>query len=1505
MLSARKKILLLLAIVAFFLILLAVIFGILFLKPQVTQGQVFESQIVRSGQIVAGRPVEWIAVVNLKELEENSRFLKLPESAQNITVKVVTEKEKDIALQKLSEVRLAMDSRSSLTGDKNIFTASLLPSVEKALIGFLHKLKDALNFNLIDQGKDKFYNVLTKIKRGDYAEVRYLTEAPEIIEKTAENGKEITIKTSQELGYQNVLAYAKIDELFDIAAKKSIEIKWVNNGNQRVDFTAHDLNGNGKIDYVEWTVPHLSEQKYNIIYISKAEKLDSEKNFIKDVYNEVRAQDNNWENFTGGQYVRVTFERVLDSTKDNTIYAKPADIGSPPVSVEVYPVYEDADGSQAEGPLVATFENIDHEGIYRVLLTNLQTPTDIFDLKIIGDVEIDLIVDPPIDLYWVGGTGNWSDATNHWATSSGGSPGAGNLPTSADNVFFDSLSGTGTATLDGNVSVVNFDLTSANITISVGAAKTITASGTLTFSNGLITGASNAVTITANAINMSGGSITTTTSGAITLKSTASPGSFALNTITSAGTIAIGSLTANTTPSSVTFNGVVSSGGTITIYSNSDVTMSATITSNSGSSYTYFYLDADNVGSAATFTGNGYLVTASDTRIYFPSSATTVFTLAGIVVSSTLYASGVASTSSPASVNITGAVISNTNTINFMSLGGITQNADITANSGSSSVSFYIDRAASGSATFTRTSGTVTALNAYIYCNSGSSTALTVAGISVSRSLWIANGATYAPASLNITGPIISGGTTSNAFVIYSKGDITLNSTVTASSPAATGGFYPDADNVGDSATFTGNGYLVTASSFGIYLQTGNTTALTVAGATASGALYIGSTVNSAPASLDITGNITSGGTIYTYSKGDITLNATVNANNGSSIVYFYPDYDNAGGSATFTGNGYAATGSQISVYFPSSSTAALTLAGITATAPNLYIGSGASNAPLSVDITAAVTNTSGAVIINALRDINQGASISANSGSSSITVYPNRSAGAYQAYITGDSTITCTTYTVTTYALTINSGFTLTSACSTIAIGSTFTNNGTYKIKGSETTTTPTNASGSTVQYYATASPTTIKNWTYDSIRFSSASATSYNIPAALDMNGSLTIDASNTLIDTSNYAINIAGNWSNSGAFTANSGTVTFDGTTQTVSGTTTFNNLTIDNANSPTISFTSGTTQTISGSFTATGDATHQITIGATTTSVATLSKSSGTVSVSYCTISYSTASGGAKWEALLANGNINSGNNNGWVFSITAPGFTAGPTDSSSSTTPTNAGANVTFTATASDPETNNYYLAVCKTNSITANNEAAPDCDSSQTWCVSSSTADDAEASCSYRTSASSSESNDWYAFVCDHNYSSLCSSADTGDSPFKVNHSPSFSLAGVSTDPIAVDVQQTFTSTSSDSDTDGSSDAVVLYACKTNDFTGSACGSAGEWCHSASPVASDASCNYTIQSGDGAGTTRNYFSYIIDSHNFTSTSNPFFGTFTISGSGSASSVYFGGNLKIQGNFIFR
>ena len=94
-------------------------------------------------------------------------------------------------------------------------------------------------------------------------------------------------------------------------------------------------------------------------------------------------------------------------------------------------------------------------------------------------------------LFWVGGSGNWSDATNHWSTLSGGPPGVGNLPTAADDVVFDALSNTTayTLTIDATNKVcknLNFSAApSVSGTITWAGSVQITVSGNMTLLNGM------------------------------------------------------------------------------------------------------------------------------------------------------------------------------------------------------------------------------------------------------------------------------------------------------------------------------------------------------------------------------------------------------------------------------------------------------------------------------------------------------------------------------------------------------------------------------------------------------------------------------------------------------------------------------------------------------------------------------------------------------------------------------------------------------------------------------------------------------------------------------------------------------------------------------------------------------------------------------------------------------------------------------------------------------------
>lgn len=91
--------------------------------------------------------------------------------------------------------------------------------------------------------------------------------------------------------------------------------------------------------------------------------------------------------------------------------------------------------------------------------------------------------------YWVNGTGEWSDATNHWASESGGIPDASNLPTTIDNVIIDSASGFGgggTITFTGYGYCHDFTCSSGHtFTITAGEGQRLYVYGSLILETGV------------------------------------------------------------------------------------------------------------------------------------------------------------------------------------------------------------------------------------------------------------------------------------------------------------------------------------------------------------------------------------------------------------------------------------------------------------------------------------------------------------------------------------------------------------------------------------------------------------------------------------------------------------------------------------------------------------------------------------------------------------------------------------------------------------------------------------------------------------------------------------------------------------------------------------------------------------------------------------------------------------------------------------------------------------
>jgi len=211
--------------------------------------------------------------------------------------------------------------------------------------------------------------------------VHYTTLGPNLTE-TEVSPLQKRVVISSDIHYTNISAFATIDN----RSRGAIHLYHVTNGSRKeVAFTAVDLDNDTLIDRIEWIVPHLSEQKYEVVIeIIKAEHLDKNRIFLADIYDDVKAKDGNWsETIHNDEYVRVTFGEPLDRTNDITIYAR----SQGDADIEVYTRDNDS--------IITTFTHISDEKWYGVLLSELPGKHTTFDLRTRGDpVQYDYLVDP-------------------------------------------------------------------------------------------------------------------------------------------------------------------------------------------------------------------------------------------------------------------------------------------------------------------------------------------------------------------------------------------------------------------------------------------------------------------------------------------------------------------------------------------------------------------------------------------------------------------------------------------------------------------------------------------------------------------------------------------------------------------------------------------------------------------------------------------------------------------------------------------------------------------------------------------------------------------------------------------------------------------------------------------------------------------------------------------------------------------------------------------------------
>ena len=231
--------------------------------------------------------------------------------------------------------------------------------------------------------------------------------------------------------------------------------------------------------------------------------------------------------------------------------------------------------------------------------------------------------------------------------------------------------------------------------------------------------------------------------------------------------------------------------------------------------------------------------------------------------------------------------------------------------------------------------------------------------------------------------------------------------------------------------------------------------------------------------------------------------------------------------------------------------------------------------------------------------------------------------------------------------------------------------------------------------------------------------------------------------------------------------------------------------------------------------------------------------------------------------------------------------------SATTTPTNAGSTLSFTATATDSSNDNWWLIICSASSSpTGHIGAAPSCGSGIQWAVSPVTLSGSSTVASTTTIPTApfnNENNAWFAYICDGNASGpACNPvvkqgtplAPTA-SPFVIDHPPVFSNI-TNSGAVNPGGTETWNATAYTTDVLRGGDTVQLFVCKTNAFnTASSTCSGGAWATS-TLVATNPSTSTVIAIPTQDA---NYPAYVFVANNFglvaTSTFEGAFSPYTV------------------------
>ena len=628
-------------------------------------------------------------------------------------------------------------------------------------------------------------------------------------------------------------------------------------------------------------------------------------------------------------------------------------------------------------------------------------------------------------LYWVGGTGNWSSTTK-WSTSSGGASGAV-IPTSLDDVVFDSLS--------------NATAYTATIDPTQARCKSLTIAGPLV---GNVTIAGTGGLACHGSVSLAATGITRTYTGAITLSSSSTGLTFTTNGVSLNGGITVNGVDCSWSLGSAldtTSNSISLTNGSLSL-ATYNLTAS-TIQSDNGNSRTVNFgtgtttLSAStpiNLGTTETNRAN-LTVTASTSQINCSATSPTL--------------SGNNQTFNNVSFTSTSAgtvTLNGTNSFNNLSFTGITA-------AGLKNISLSANQTVTGTLTFS--AGTNATMRHFVQSNTiGTTRTLTCAAFSGTdvdfRDITIAGAA--APVSGTRLGDckgnsgITFGAGVSKYWNLAGGGNWSDTGWATTGGGSVAANNFPLAqDTAVFQSTGLNSGSTITINAaynigtIDMSARTSNT--MTLATGSTTPAIY-GNWINGTGTTLSGTGTMTFAGrgsqTITSAGK-TFTQGFTINTPGGSVA---FQDAFTVNVTSTFThtagtldGNGYNVTLSNSSNAFSTSGTATRTLAIGSGTWTFAGTGGTAFNAGTSTNLT--VTGTGTISMTGATTKTFSGGSISYSSitldqgGAGALTISGNNTfkdiTNSYSATGATNITLGTTTQTVTQFTGTGTSGKVLT----------------------------------------------------------------------------------------------------------------------------------------------------------------------------------------------------------------------------------------------------------------------------------------------------------------------------------------------------------------------------------------------------------------------------------------------------------------------------------------------